>query len=380
MRRTILEPEHEQFRQTARTFFEKECVPYVDEWEKAGRTSREVWLKAGELGLLCWEAPEEYGGAGIKDFRFNSILNEEYWLSGSVGVGFGVQNDILAPYFIELTTEEQRKRWLPGMVSGELITAIAMSEPGAGSDVRGIRTTARRDGDHYVINGSKTFISNGLLCDLVVLACKTDPAAGHKGISLIVVEAGTPGFTKGRKLDKIGQHSADTAELHFEDVRVPVENLLGEENKGFYHLMRNLPTERLGIAVHAVAGAQRAYNLTLPYARERQAFGQPIGTFQVNRHFLAEMQTKLEVMWAYLDTCIAALNAGELTAQEAAGAKWWATETQWEILDRCLQLHGGYGYMNEYEIARLWRDARVQRVYGGTNEIMKDLIGRSMGL
>lgn len=380
MRRTILEPEHEQFRQTARTFFEKECVPYVDEWEKAGRTSREVWRKAGELGLLCWEVPEEYGGAGIKDFRFNSILNEEYWLTGSVGVGFGVQNDILAPYFIELTTEEQRKRWLPGMVSGELITAIAMSEPGAGSDVRGIRTTARRDGDHYVINGSKTFISNGLLCDLVVLACKTDPAAGHKGISLIVVEAGTPGFTKGRKLDKIGQHSADTAELHFEDVRVPVENLIGEENKGFYHLMRNLPTERLGIAVHAVAGAQRAYNLTLPYAREREAFGQPIGTFQVNRHALAEMQTKLEVMWAYLDTCIAALNAGELTAQEAAGAKWWATETQWEILDRCLQLHGGYGYMNEYEIARLWRDARVQRVYGGTNEIMKDLIGRSMGL
>ncbi|MEU1526530.1 acyl-CoA dehydrogenase family protein [Nocardia rhamnosiphila] len=380
MRRTILEPEHEQFRQTARTFFEKECVPYVDEWEKAGRTSREVWRKAGELGLLCWEVPEEYGGAGIKDFRFNSILNEEYWLTGSVGVGFGVQNDILAPYFIELTTEEQRKRWLPGMVSGELITAIAMSEPGAGSDVRGIRTTARRDGDHYVINGSKTFISNGLLCDLVVLACKTDPSAGHKGISLIVVEAGTPGFTKGRKLDKIGQHSADTAELHFEDVRVPVENLIGEENKGFYHLMRNLPTERLGIAVHAVAGAQRAYNLTLPYAREREAFGQPIGTFQVNRHALAEMQTKLEVMWAYLDTCIAALNAGELTAQEAAGAKWWATETQWEILDRCLQLHGGYGYMNEYEIARLWRDARVQRVYGGTNEIMKDLIGRSMGL
>lgn len=380
MRRTILEPEHEQFRQTARTFFEKECVPYVEEWEKAGRTSREVWLKAGELGLLCWEAPEEYGGAGIKDFRFNSILNEEYWLTGSVGVGFGVQNDILAPYFIDLTTDEQKKRWLPGMVSGELITAIAMSEPGAGSDVRGLRTTARRDGDHYVINGSKTFISNGLLCDLVVLACKTDPAAGHKGISLIVVEAGTPGFTKGRKLDKIGQHSADTAELHFEDVRVPVENLLGEENKGFYHLMRNLPTERLGIAVHAVAGAQRAYNLTLPYAREREAFGQPIGTFQVNRHFLAEMQTKLEVMWAYLDTCIAALNAGELTAQEAAGAKWWATETQWEILDRCLQLHGGYGYMNEYEIARLWRDARVQRVYGGTNEIMKDLIGRSMGL
>ncbi|MBY8862892.1 acyl-CoA dehydrogenase family protein [Nocardia sp. CA2R105] len=380
MRRAILEPEHEQFRQTARTFYEKECVPHVDEWEKAGQTSREVWRKAGDLGLLCWEVPEEYGGAGIKDFRFNAILSEEYWLTGSVGVGFGVQNDILPPYFIELTTEEQRKRWLPGMVSGEIITAIAMSEPGAGSDLRGLRTTARRDGDHYVINGSKTFISNGLLCDLVVVACKTDPDAGHKGMSLIVVEAGTPGFTKGKKLDKIGQHSADTAELHFEDVRVPVENLIGEENKGFYHLMRNLPKERLGIAVHAVAGAQRAYDLTLAYAREREAFGQPIGTFQVNRHSLAEMQTKLEVMHTYLDQCIMALNAGELTAQEAAGAKWWTTETQWEIVDRCLQLHGGYGYMNEYEIARLWRDARVQRVYGGTNEIMKDLIGRSMGL
>ena len=283
MKRTIFEPEHEQFRQTARTFFEKECVPHVDEWEKAGRTSREVWLKAGEQGLLGWEVPEEFGGAGIRDFRFNAILNEEYWLTGAAGVGFAVQNDILAPYFVDLTTEEQKRRWLPGFVSGELITAIAMSEPGAGSDVRGIRTTAQRDGDHYVINGSKTFISNGLLCDLVMVACKTDPAAGHKGISLIVVEAGTPGFTKGRKLDKIGQHSADTAELHFDNVRVPVENLIGEENKGFYQLMRNLPKERLGIAVHAVASSQRAFDLTLAYARERDAFGQPIGTFQVNR-------------------------------------------------------------------------------------------------
>jgi long-chain-acyl-CoA dehydrogenase len=380
MKRTIFESEHEQFRQTARTFFEKECVPYVDEWEKAGQTSREVWRKAGEQGLLGWEAPEEYGGAGIRDFRFNAILNEEYWLTGAAGVGFAVQNDIMAPYLIDLATEEQKRRWLPGFVSGDIVTAIAMSEPGAGSDVRGIRTTAKRSGDHYVINGAKTFISNGLLCDLVMVACKTDPVAGHKGISLIAVEAGTPGFTKGRNLDKIGQHSADTAELHFSDVHVPVGNLVGEENRGFYHLMRNLPKERLGIAVHAVSSAQRAFDLTLAYAREREAFGQPIGTFQVNRHFLAEMQTKLEVMWTYLDQCIAAVNAGELTAQEAAGAKWWTTETQWEILDRCLQLHGGYGYMNEYEIARMWRDARVQRVYGGTNEIMKDLIGRSMGL
>ncbi|WP_372349751.1 acyl-CoA dehydrogenase family protein [Streptomyces sp. KL116D] len=379
MKRAIFEPEHEQFRETARTFFEKECVPHVDEWEKKGNTGKEVWRKAGRQGLLGWEVPEEFGGQGVRDFRFNTILNEEYWLTGSVGVGFGVQNDILAPYFVDLTTHEQKQRWLPGFVSGELITAIAMSEPGAGSDVRNIRTTAKRDGDHYVINGSKTFISNGLLSDLVLVACKTDPSAGHKGISLIVVEEGMPGFTKGRKLDKIGQHSADTSELHFEDVRVPVENLVGEENRGFYHLMRNLPKERLGIAVHAVAGSRRAFNLTLEYAREREAFGQPIGNFQVNRHALAEMQTKIEVMQTYLDQCIVKVNAGELTSEEAAGAKWWTTETQWEILDRCLQLHGGYGYMNEYEIARMWRDARVQRVYGGTNEIMKDLIGRSMG-
>ncbi|MBF4997350.1 acyl-CoA dehydrogenase family protein [Nocardia sp. BSTN01] len=380
MRRSIFEPEHEQFRQTARTFFEKECVPHVDEWEKAGKTSRDVWLKAGELGLLGWEVPEEFGGAGIVDFRFNAILDEEFWLTGSVGVGFGVQNDIVAPYLVDLTTEEQKRRWLPGFVSGEIITAIAMSEPGAGSDLSSIRTMARREGDEYVINGSKTFISNGLLADLVIVACKTNPEAGHRGISLIAVESGMPGFTRGRKLDKIGQFSADTAELHFEDVRVPVENLIGEENRGFYQLMRNLPKERLGIAVHAVASSRRAYELTLGYAQERKAFGQPIGKFQVNRHFLAEVRTKIEVMQTYLDQCIIAVNAGELTPEEAAGAKWWTTETQWEILDRCLQLHGGYGYMNEYEIARLWRDSRVQRVYGGTNEIMKDLIGRSMGL
>ncbi|MEU1370877.1 acyl-CoA dehydrogenase family protein [Streptomyces sp. NPDC005803] len=379
MKRSIFEPEHEQFRETARTFFEKECVPHVDEWEKKGDTGKEVWRKAGRQGLLGWEVPEEFGGQGIRDFRFNAILSEEYWLSGSVGVGFALQNDILAPYLIELTTDEQKRRWLPGFVSGELITAIAMSEPGAGSDVRNLRTTATRDGDHYVINGSKTFISNGLLSDLVMVACKTDPSAGHRGISLIIVEAGTEGFTKGRKLDKIGQYSADTSELHFEDVRVPVENLVGEENKGFYHLMRNLPKERLGIAVHAVASSRRAFSLTVEYAREREAFGQPIGNFQVNRHALAEMQTKIEVMQTYLDQCIVKVNSGELTPAEAAGAKWWTTETQWEILDRCLQLYGGYGYMNEYEIARMWRDARVQRVYGGTNEIMKDLIGRSMG-
>jgi alkylation response protein AidB-like acyl-CoA dehydrogenase len=381
MRRTIFEPEHDDFRETARAFFEKECVPHADEWETRGYVDREVWLKAGALGLIGWEMPEEYGGADLVDFRFNAILNEEYWATGTVGIGLGVQNDILSGYFRNLTTDEQKQRWLPKFVSGEYITAIAMSEPGVGSDLANLRTTAKRDGDHYVINGSKTFISNGLLADLVVVACRTDPNAAkpHQGISLIVVETGTEGFTRGRKLDKIGQKAADTAELFFDDVRVPVENLLGEEQRGFYHLMGNLPAERLGIAIHAAAQARRAIELTTQYARERKAFGNPIGTFQVNRHALAQMTIEMDVMQNYVDVCIMGVNSGELTADEAAGAKWWATETQWKIMDRCLQLHGGYGYMNEYEIARLWRDSRVQRIYGGTNEIMLDLVGRNLG-
>jgi alkylation response protein AidB-like acyl-CoA dehydrogenase len=379
MRRTIFEPEHDEFRHTARTFFEKECVPYVDKWESQGQADREAWLRAGEQGLLGWELPEEYGGLGIKDFRYNAIISEEFYGTGTAGIGLGVQNDILAPYFANLTTDEQKARWVPGLVSGELISAIAMSEPGAGSDLAAVRTTARREGDHYVVDGAKTFISNGILADIVLVVAKTDPSAGHKGISIVAVERGMAGFTRGRNLDKIGQKSADTAELFFDNVQVPVSNLIGEENRGFYHLMSNLPAERLGIAIHAVAMSKRALTLTRQYAVERKAFGKAIGTFQVNRHALAEIQTKIEVMQAYVDRCITAVNDGELTAEEAAGAKWWATETQWEILDRCLQLYGGYGYMNEYEIARLWRDARVQRVYGGTNEIMKDLIGRKMG-
>ena len=381
MKRNIFEPEHDDFRATARKFFETECVPYADEWEERGYADRAAWLKAGELGLLGWEMPEEYGGADLKDFRFNAILNEEYHATGAVGIGLGVQNDILSGYFRDLTTDEQKKRWLPKYVSGEYITAIAMSEPGAGSDLANIKTSAKRDGDHYVVNGAKTFISNGLLADLVVVACRTDPNAAkpHQGISLIVVETGMEGFTRGRKLDKIGQKSADTAELFFDNVRVPVENLLGEENRGFYQLMGNLPAERLGIAIHAVAQARRAVHLTSAYAHERKAFGQEIGKFQVNRHAIAQMTVEVDVMQTYIDQCILGVNSGELTAEEAAGAKWWATETQWKIVDRCLQLHGGYGYMNEYEIARLWRDARVQRIYGGTNEIMLDLIGRKLG-
>ncbi|BBZ27304.1 long-chain-acyl-CoA dehydrogenase [Mycolicibacterium madagascariense] len=379
MKRDIFEPEHDEFRATARAFYEKEVAPHTAEWEHAGITDREVWLKAGETGLLGWEAPEEFGGQGITDFKFNAIMTEEYYATGSTGVGFGLQNDIMASYLVHMTTDEQKERWLPGFVSGELITAVAMSEPGAGSDLASIRTTAVRDGDDYVINGAKTFISSGILADLVVTAVKTDPEKGHKGVSLIAVEADAPGFTKGRKLDKIGARAADTAELSYTDVRVPATNLIGEENRGFYHLMRNLPAERLGIAIHAVAQARRALELTRVYAQERKAFGQAIGTFQVNRHAIADMSVLLDVMQVYVDRCIAGVNNGTLTAEEAAGAKLWTTEQQWQIIDRCLQLHGGYGYINEYEIARLWRDARVQRIYGGTSEIMRDLIGRKMG-
>jgi len=380
MRRKIFTPEHDTFRATARAFFEKECVPHAAEWEADGMANRDVWKKAGEIGLLGWEVPEEYGGSGVRDFRYNAVLAEELVRSGSSGIGFAVNNDILMPYMTDLTTDEQKARWLPGMVDGSIITAIAISEPGAGSDVRGVRTSAVRDGDHWILNGSKTFISNGQLANLVVVVCKTDPSAGHKGISLLVVEEGMEGFSRGRKLDKIGAKAADTSELFFDNVRVPASNVLGELGRGFYNLMRNIPSERLGIAVHGVARAQRAFEVTLDYVKTREAFGTPIGSFQANRFYMAEMKTKLDIAQIYLDRCIEELVAGELTAEDAAEAKMWITETEWEILDRCLQLHGGYGYVNEYEIARLWRDGRVQRVYGGTNEIMKDLVGRSLGL
>jgi alkylation response protein AidB-like acyl-CoA dehydrogenase len=380
MRRTIFDSEHDMFRATARAFLEKECAPRAAEWERAGETGREVWRKAGSAGLLGWEIPEQYGGSGVHDFRYNAVLAEEIVATGSVGLGFAVNNDIVMPYLLDLTTEEQKRRWLPGLVTGETITAIAMSEPGAGSDLKAITATATLDGDHYVLNGSKTFISNGQLANLVIVVARTDPDAGHRGISLLVVEEGMAGFERGRKLDKIGAKAADTSELFFADVRVPVANVLGEPGRGFYNLMRNLPTERLGIAVHGVARARRAFELTLDYAKTRVAFGQPIGEFQANRFALAEIKAKLDVMQVYVDRCIEALVAGELTADEAAQAKLWVTETEWEVLDRCLQLHGGYGYVNEYEIARLWRDGRVQRLYGGTSEIMKEIVGRSLGL
>lgn len=379
MRRNIFEQVHDDFRKTARTFFERECAPNADQWERDGKVSRDAWRAAGEHGLLGWALPEKYGGLGVTDWRFNQILAEEFFASASVGLGFGVQNDILAPYLKDLTTDQQQERWLPKFISGEYIGSIAMSEPAAGSDLAGIKTVARDEGDHWVVNGQKTFISNGLLSSLVLTAVKTDPAAGHKGISLLMIEDGMEGFTRGRKLDKIGQHSADTAELFFDNVRVPKQNLVGELNQGFYHLLSHLATERLGVACYALPAARRALELTKAYALERTAFGQPIGKFQINRHFIAEMQTKLDAAQTYLDQCVLAANTGELTDEDAAGLKWWTTEVQWDIVDRCLQMHGGYGYINEYEIARLWRDSRVQRLYAGTTEIMKDLMGRSLG-
>ncbi|MBM7369237.1 acyl-CoA dehydrogenase family protein [Gordonia hydrophobica] len=380
MRRSIFDEVHDDFRATAREFFERDCAPHSEEWEKDGKVSREAWRSAGEHGLIGWALPEEYGGLGVTDYRFNQIVSEEMFAAGAVGIGLGVQNDIIVPYLADLTTEEQKKRWLPKVISGEYICSIAMSEPAAGSDLAGIKTTAKDMGDHWIVNGQKTFISNGLLSSLVVTAVKTDSSAPrHKGISLLVIEDGMEGFTRGRKLDKIGQFSADTAELFFDDVVVPKENLLGEENRGFYHLVSHLPTERLGIATYALPMARRALDLTKQYALDREAFGQPIGKFQVNRHAIVEMQTQLDAAQVYLDQCVLAANEGILTDEDAAGLKWWTSEIQWAIVDRCLQMHGGYGYINEYEVARLWRDSRVQRLYGGTTEIMKDLMGRAMG-
>ncbi|MER7564189.1 acyl-CoA dehydrogenase family protein [Streptomyces sp. NPDC097941] len=380
MRRTIFTAEHELFRETARTFYLRECAPYAELWERDGQVSRAAWAAAGKAGLIGWQFPEEYGGQGIRDFRYNAIMAEEMAATSSVGIGLGLQNDVLPPYLMNLTTPEQKARWLPGVISGETICALALSEPSAGSDLKAIRTTARRDGDEWVIDGSKTFITNGILADLVIVACKTDPEAGHKGISLIVVERGAEGFERGRKLDKVGMKAQDTAELFFHEVRVPAENLIGEEGRGFYHMMGNLPTERLAIAVSSLAAAERAYTLALDYAKTRTAFGQPIGEFQANRFALADIRARLNAARVYVDGCIMALFQGELTAEEAAAAKYWTSETGWQVIDRCMQLFGGYGYVNEYEIARIWRDSRVQRVFGGTSEIMLEIIGRSLGL
>jgi alkylation response protein AidB-like acyl-CoA dehydrogenase len=378
--RDIFEAEHEDFRQTVRTFFEKEVTPHHDQWERDGIVPRELWLKAGEAGLLCFDVPEEYGGPGIDDFRFNMILSEEQTRSGANGPGFSVHTDIIVPYLTSLATEEQKQRWLPGCVTGELITAIAMTEPGAGSDLQGIRTTAVDQGDHYLLNGSKTFISNGINADLVIVVARTDPEAGHKGISLLVVERGMPGFERGRNLEKVGLHAQDTSELSFTDVRVPKENLLGAEGSGFISLMMNLPQERLIIACQAVAGCEAIVDMCLDYAKTRQAFGKPIGKFQHNRFLVAEMYTETTITRTFIDDCVKRHIKGELDAVGASQAKYWATELQNKLVNQAVQLHGGYGYMLEYPIARAYLDSRISTIYGGTTEVQKEIIGRSLGL
>jgi alkylation response protein AidB-like acyl-CoA dehydrogenase len=382
MRRTLFEPEHSDYRESVRRFVAEEVLPHQETWERDGIVSREVFARAADKGMLAMQVPEQYGGTGIDDFRFNQIVNEELSVAGAGGSGLGItlHNDICLPYFLELTNDEQRERWLPGIADGSLITAVAMTEPEMGSDLAGLRTTAARDSDGYVVNGSKTFITNGINADLVITAVKTDPSQRHAGISLVIVERGMDGFERGRNLEKVGQHAQDTAELFFHDVHVPAENLLGEAGAGFRYMTANLAQERLSIALSAVAAARGALDVTLEYVKQRNAFGQPIGSFQNSRFALAEMATEIELATAFCDQAVLALNRGDLSPQDAAMAKWWATELQGRVTDRCVQLHGGYGYMLEYPIARAYVDARVTRIYGGTTEIMKEIIGRSLGV
>jgi alkylation response protein AidB-like acyl-CoA dehydrogenase len=378
--RDIFTEEHAAFRDLVRSFIAKEIAPHHEQWERDGMVSRDVWLAAGRTGLLGIEIDEKYGGGGLQDYRYYLILGEELARTGMHGPGFGVHNDIIGPYLQRLCTPEQCERWLPGYCSGEIITAIAMSEPGAGSDLQGIRTTAVRDGDHYILNGQKTFISNGQLCDLVIVVARTDPEAGYRGISLLVVERGMDGFERGRNLDKVGMHAQDTSELFFSDVRVPAGNLLGEEGGGFIALMQNLPRERVAIGTAALAGAEGAFEQTLEYCKQRQAFGRPIGKFQHNRFVLAEMATELAVARAFTDRCVTEHNAGRLSTEEASMLKWWDTELCNKVIDRCVQLYGGYGYMREYPVARAYADGRAQTIFGGTTEIMKEIIGRGLGV
>ncbi|WP_112239021.1 acyl-CoA dehydrogenase family protein [Kribbella monticola] len=380
MERHLFDADHDAFRETARAFCDKEILPHHESWEEAGIVPRELWIAAGEAGLLGFMMPAEYGGGGARDFRFNAVVSEELTKAQASGPGFAIHVDIVSAYLLDYANDEQKARWLPGFCSGELITAIAMTEPGAGSDLQGIETTAIRDGDDFVLNGQKTFISNGILADLVIVVAKTDPSAGYQGISLLVVERGMPGFERGRNLDKIGLKAQDTAELFFDDVRVSAANLLGEEGKGFVYLMEKLPQERLAIAVVAVAACESVLESTLQYVKDRKAFGRPIGSFQNSRFVLAELATETQIARVFVDRCIEELNAGSLTVADAAMAKWWTTELQQKVVDRCLQLHGGYGFMTEYPIAKAYLDTRIQTIYGGTTEILKEVIGRTMGI
>ena len=376
--RAIFNSDHELFRSNARRFFREELEPNIESWEKAGRLPKEFWLKAGENGFHCCGIPEEYGGPGA-DFLYNMILSEEVgYAIGGASVGFSVSSDIVAYYLLHSGSEEQKKYWLPRMVTGESIPAIGMTEPGCGSDLKAVRTSAVRDDDDYVINGQKTFITNGQNCDFVLLACSTDPEAGARGVSLIIVETEREGFSRGRNLEKIGQKAADTSEMFFADVRVPISNVLGKEGGGFAVLMNELPRERITIACRALAEAQRAYELTVEYVKERKAFGKQVYEFQNTQFKLAEMKTDLAVGWSYIDQCLVKTTEGKLTPEEGAMAKLWTTESGNKIVDACLQLFGGYGYMSEYPISRLFVDSRVRRIYGGTSEIMKLVIGRTV--
>jgi long-chain-acyl-CoA dehydrogenase len=380
MRRDIFTEDHEAFRDLVRSFIAKEIEPHHEQWERDGMVSRDLWLAAGRAGLLGIDVDERYGGGGNTDYRYYVILNEELARAGASGPAFSVHNDINGQYLQRLSTPQQKERWLPGYCSGEIITAIAMSEPGTGSDLQGIRTTAEDRGDHYLLNGQKTFISNGQLCDLVIVVARTDPDAGHRSFSLIVAERDMAGFERGRNLEKVGLHAQDTSELFFSGVRVPKANLLGKPGMGFIHLMENLPRERVAIGTAALAGAEAMFEHTLEYCKQREAFGRPIGKFQHNRFVLAEMATELAVARAFTDRAITEHNAQRLSTEEASMLKWWNTELGNRVVDRCVQLHGGYGYMLEYPVARAYVNARAQTIFGGTTEIMKEIIGRGLGL
>ncbi len=381
MPRNLYGADHEAFRKTAREFVERSLKPRAEQFIEARVIDREAWTEAGKQGLLGLEVPEVYGGSEAGDYRFNAVLGEELSkFNAAASSCFGIHADCVAPYLVDLGTSEQKERWLPGFCSGQIITAIAMTEPSGGSDLAALKSTAVRDGDDWILNGSKTFITNGYQADLVVVAARTSPEKGAKGISLLGVETGMPGFERGRKLDKVGQQESDTAELFFTDVRVPGANIIGEVDRGFIAMMERLPQERVGAAVSNTAHAQQILLETIAYAKERMAFGQPIGTFQHNKFLMAELVTKLEVTQAYVDDCVEAHAEHKLSAVDAAKAKWWSAEVQNEVLDACVQLYGGYGYMNEYRVARAWRDARVTKIWAGSNEIMKELIGRDLGL
>lgn len=374
---TIYTPEHQLFRSTVKKFIEREIAPFHAQWEKDGVVDRNLWRRAGKAGLLCTSIPATYGG-GDGDFLYSAIVTEELSRAVFNGPGFRVHSDIAAFYILNHGSETQRKKWLPRMASGETVVAIAMTEPGAGSDLQAIRTTAVRDGDAYVVNGSKTFISNGQLADLVILACKTDPHGRSKGISLLLVETDSPGFARGRNLEKLGMKAQDTSELFFDNVRVPAENLLGEEGGGFRCLMKELPQERLLVAITAIAGAEAAVDGTIDYTHRREAFGKPLADFQHNRFRLAEMKTEVQIGRVFLDKCMELHLEGKLSIEAAAMCKYWSTELECRVVDQCVQMYGGYGYMLEYPITRAYADARVRRIYGGSNEIMRELVARSL--